>query len=74
MPLEERTYFNSNWKITPIFKKGDKSNVKNYRAISGLIQIGRLLEKLVLKHIIKLINSIFDDNNQHGCRPEKSIM
>lgn len=39
--------FPSIWKtssITPVFKKGDKSNVKNYRPISGLGQIGKLLE------------------------------
>jgi len=36
----EEGVFPSIWKIssvTPVFKKGDKSNVKNYRPIAGLV-------------------------------------
>ena len=38
------------WKlhaITPVFKSGDKSNVKNYRPISLLCNISKPLERLV---------------------------
>ncbi|KAL4152924.1 hypothetical protein QTP88_000757 [Uroleucon formosanum] len=72
----EEGVFPSIWKIssiTPVFKKGDKSNVKNYRPISGLVQIGKLLEKLVLAQIIKPINNILD-NSQHGFRPGRSTL
>jgi len=66
----EEGVFPSIWKkssVTPDFKKGNKSNVENYRPISGLVQIGKLLEKLVLAQIIKPINYILD-NSQHGFR------
>jgi len=68
--------FPSIWKIssvTPVFKKGNKSNVENYRPISGLVQIGKLLEKLVLAQVIKPINNTLD-NSQHGFRPERSTL
>jgi len=68
--------FPSLWKIssiTPVFKKGNKSDVKNYRPISGLVQLGKLLEKLVLRHIIDPINNILD-NSQHGFRPGRSTL
>lgn len=68
--------FPSIWKIssiTPVYKKGDKSNVKNYRPIAGLVQVGKLLEKLVLNHIIKPINNILD-NSQHGFRLGRSTI
>jgi hypothetical protein len=61
----EEGVFPSIWKkssVTPIFKKGNKSNVENYRPISGLVQIGKLLEKLVLAHMIKPINNILDNS------------
>lgn len=59
--------------ITPVFKKGNKSDIKNYRPISGLIQIGKLLGKLFLKHIINSINNILD-NSQHDFRPGRSTL
>lgn len=31
--------------VRPVFKKGDKTNIKNNRPFSGLVQIGKLLEK-----------------------------
>ncbi|KAL4084001.1 hypothetical protein QTP88_029317 [Uroleucon formosanum] len=68
--------FPSLWKIssiTPVFKKGNKSDIKNYRPISGLVQLGKLLEKLVLRHIIDPINNILD-NSQHGFRPGRSTL
>ena len=42
------------WKqanVTPIFKKGDQSEVSNYRPISLLSTIGKAMEKLVHKYV-----------------------
>ena len=41
------------WKVanvTPIFKKDDPSVVSNYRPISLLRTVGKVLEKIVHKH------------------------
>ena len=42
------------WKqanVTPIYKKGDRSDPNNYRPISPLNTTSKLLEKIVFKHI-----------------------
>ena len=52
----------SSWKeanITPIHKKDDPSEVSNYRPISLLNTIGKVLEKIVHKHVFNYLN----DNN-----------
>ena len=55
------------WKkanISPIFKKGDRSNVENYRPVSLTVIYGKVLEKMIKKNIEgyftdnKLINSM----------------
>ena len=57
--------FPSFWKeanVTPIFKKDDTSNVSNYRPISLLNTIGKVMEKLVHKHVFNFFlsnNTIF---------------
>ena len=38
--------------ITSIFKSGDKHNVANYRPISLLCAISKILERLVFNHVI----------------------
>ena len=62
------------WKLTniiPIHKKGDISNVENYRPISLLSVISKVLERCVLRklrdHLMSLINSA-----QHGFIPGRS--
>ena len=48
------------WKtahITPIFKKGDSSNCTNYRPISLLSCVGKVLEKLVQKHLSEYLKT-----------------
>ena len=46
--------FPQSWKsanVVPVFKKGDKQNKNNYRPISLLPVIGKVLERLVFKEI-----------------------
>ncbi|MCG8116730.1 MAG: reverse transcriptase domain-containing protein, partial [Candidatus Thiodiazotropha endolucinida] len=46
------------WKeanVTPIFKKDDPSNISNYRPISLLSTICKVLEKIVHKHLFNFI-------------------
>ena len=57
--------------IIPIHEKGDISNVENYRPISLLSVISKVLERCVLRklrdHLMSLINSA-----QHGFIPRRS--
>ena len=66
----------SDWKIsriTPIHKKGDPSDVSNYRPISLLSLVGKLLERIIhtalMAHV--LANGIISEN-QFGFRKESS--
>jgi len=62
------------WKmscVTPIYKSGDKLDVKNYRPISILSRPAKLFESLVLKSIQPSVNSILIDE-QYGFRPGRS--
>jgi len=54
--------------VTPIFKSGDKSDVKNYRPISILSHIAKLFELLVLRNIQPSVNNILIDE-QYDFRP-----
>ena len=66
------------WKeanVTPIFKKDDPSAVSNYRLISLLSKVGKVLEKIIHKHLFNFIR----DNNilttlQSGFIPGDSIV
>ena len=64
------------WKhanVTPIFKKGDKQLIKNYRPISLLPICGKILEKIVFKNLyIHLTSNHLISNNQSGFRPGDS--
>ena len=66
----------SEWKchsITPIHKSGDSSQVTNYRPISLLCVISKVLERIVFDHLSKFIinNNILVDS-QFGFRPHHS--
>ena len=66
------------WKkanITPIHKKGDKNDVKNYRPISVLPLCGKLFEKLIYDALYSYFenNNIFDIN-QSGFRKGDSCV
>ena len=64
------------WKVanvTPIFKKGDKQLVKNYRPISLLPICGKTLEKIIFNHLYSyLITNKLITTNQSGFRPGDS--
>jgi hypothetical protein len=51
-------YFPESWReanVTPLFKSGDQSLVKNYRPISLLDTVGKVFEKIIFKHIFNYI-------------------
>ena len=66
------------WKmahVIPVYKKGDKSAVSNYRPVSLLSCCGKLFERLVFKHMY----NFFHDNNllykyQSGFLPRHSTV
>jgi hypothetical protein len=66
------------WKkanVIPIFKKGDKSLVGNYRPVSLLSILGKLCERIVFKHVFNYLR----DNNvffkyQSGFMPKDSTV
>ena len=64
------------WKlanVTPIFKKGDKQLIKNYRPISLLPICGKIFEKIIFNQLYKYLdaNNLFT-KNQSGFRPGDS--
>ena len=57
------------WKthyITPIFKSGDKASVKNYRPISLLPILSKVLERIVFDQIYDHITSLTICSKQFG--------
>ena len=60
-------------KVIPIFKKGDKQEVNNYRPISLLTGSSKILERRIYTRLIKFleINDIFS-NLQFGFRKKHS--
>ena len=63
------------WKeanVTPIFKKDDPSVVSNYRPISLLSTVGKVLEKIVHKHLFNFIRDIVRPANRDwACQTER---
>ena len=64
------------WKlanVTPIFKKGDKQLIKNYRSISLLPICGKILEKVIFNNLYYYLhtNNLIT-KNQSGFRPGDS--
>ena len=57
------------WKlanVTPIFKKGDKQLINNYRLISILPICGKMLEKIIFNNLYKYFttNPLITKNSQ----------
>lgn len=66
----------ADWKtsnVTPIFKAGDQSLASNYRPISLLSLISKVLERLVHRELLEYVvsNDLLSDC-QHGFRPGSS--
>lgn len=64
------------WKVSriiPIFKSGDKNNVKNYRPISLQPIISKILERIIHKNILNFLqeNNLLTDR-QFGFLPNSS--
>ena len=58
----------SAWKVanvTPVFKKGDNTCVENYRPISLLSVVSKVLERCIHKKILPFLQPIISDG-QHG--------
>ena len=64
-------------KIIPIFKKGIKQKIENYRPIANLCSSTKIFEKLILKRIMQIQT---DNNvditraNQHGFKRKRSTL
>ena len=60
-------------KIIPVFKNGDITDIKNYRPISLLPVISKILENLMLTRLVSFMdhNKILS-SHQHGFRPKHS--
>ncbi|MEL6989478.1 MAG: reverse transcriptase family protein, partial [Bacteroidota bacterium] len=68
--------FPKNWKyphVLPYFKSGNKDEVSNYRPISLLPILSKVLEKIVAKQLVNYLesNQILS-NHQHGFRSKLS--
>ena len=66
------------WKqaiVTPILKKGDAKDKTNYRPVSCLMVLSKVLEKIVFAQITEYMekNKLIPDN-QHGFRKGRSTM
>ena len=64
------------WKLAnviPIFKKGDKQLIKNYRPISLLPICGKIFEKIIFNNVYNYLNTNnLITKNQSGLRPGDS--
>ena len=62
-------------KISPIYKKGDRENIENYRPISILPIFGKIFEKIIYSRLYKFLCSqgILDDS-QFGFRQGHSTV
>ncbi len=58
--------------VIPIFKKGDKTNLNNYRPISLLPVLSKVFEKVINLQLTKIIDAGYIDDNQFGFRKNHS--
>lgn len=67
-------FFPQKWKrsaVSPIFKKGSRSNVENYRCIAKLPTIAKFFEHLVNTQLLQLVQNKIT-NKQHGFMKHRS--
>ena len=66
------------WKdavVTPLFKKGNKSNVKNYRPVSLTSIVGKILESIMKDHIVEHLDKFhLIRSSQHGFTKGRSCL
>jgi endonuclease/exonuclease/phosphatase family metal-dependent hydrolase len=68
------------WKtsrILPLYKKGKKNQIENYRPISNLCAGSKLFERLILVRILEIeeqAGTSLTGNNQHGFKKERSTI
>ena len=48
--------------VTPVFKKGDPTSVKNYRPVSVLPKVSKFFERIMLKQILEQMNKYLSQN------------
>ncbi len=64
------------WKhalVIPLLKKGDQESVNNYRQISLLHTLSKIVEKIVSKQLLDfLLKHNILSNSQHGFTPNLS--
>lgn len=60
-------------RVVPIHKKGDKSDIKNYRVIA-ISSIVMKIHEMEVKHRLSLIVNPQLSNAQHGFRPGRSVV
>jgi predicted transcriptional regulator len=70
--------FPARWKeskVIPLFKKGDNKDCKNYRPISNLSVVSKVLEMLIHKQMTKYCEDLnIIPDSQHGFQSGKSNM
>ena len=72
--IANKCYFPSFWKtseIIPIFKEGNKQLVDNYRPISLLVAVSKVLEKLIFDRMYPILSTALSQS-QHGFRQRGS--
>lgn len=70
IPEELKTQY-----ITPIYKKGDRTDPANYRPVSLTSHVMKTFERVMRKYLVKYLeDSEFLHNNQHGFRKKRSCM
>ena len=64
-------------KVIPLLKKGNPSNIENYRPISNLCSCSKIFERLILQRIknIELANNVdLTGKSQHGFKTKHSTL
>ena len=62
-------------KISPLYKKGEKTDGENFRPVSNIIFVSQICEKTVFEQLSEhfTVNNLFHPNN-HGFRPNHSTV
>lgn len=62
-------------KVIPVYKKGETTNLKNYRPISVLPSISKIFETVMCNRLVSYLEkNNFLDQEQHGFRKGKSTV